>query len=415
MGDGWHTCSLGDVFGINPARPLKRGSISPFIPMEALPPHARAVEHIAVREYTGSRMRFRNGDTLIARITPCLENGKTAFVSGLQDGEIAHGSTEYIVLTGKDGYSDSLFGYYLARTEEFRRYAIGHMEGTSGRQRVPASAIEKYRIALPTLAKQRAIAHILGALDDKIELNRRMNQTLENMAQALFQSWFVDFDGVPKKDMQQSELGLIPKGWRVGTLSEVMDMIGGGTPKTNIPEYWDGSIPWFSVVDTPTASDVFVIATEKNITQAGLQKSAARLVPKGTTIISARGTVGNLAIAGSEMAFNQSCYGLRGKNGAGDYFVFLTAQRAVSQLRSLAHGSVFSTITRKTFDAIHIAIPTETLFHQFEHTVSAWFDKIFLNIAQSRTLATLRDTLLPRLMSGTLDIPDSDVFLENVL
>ena len=191
--------------------------------MEVLPQHARKVERIDVREYTGSGMRFRNGDTLIARITPCLENGKTAFVSELKKGEIAHGSTEYIVLSGKDGETDSLFGYYLARSPEFRRYVIGHMEGTSGRQRVSSSVIEKFAITLPGFKEQRAIARILGALDDKIELNRRMNQTLEAMARALFKSWFVDFDSMPRKNMQESGLGLIPKKWRVVSVGELID------------------------------------------------------------------------------------------------------------------------------------------------------------------------------------------------
>jgi type I restriction enzyme S subunit len=196
---GWRDTTVGDSFEVNPLRPLKRGSIASFVPMEVLPQHARAIERVETREYTGSGMRFRNGDTLIARITPCLENGKTAFVSELKAGEIGHGSTEYIVLSGKGDESDSLFGYYLARTPEFRLYAISHMEGTSGRQRVPASAVQKYPIALPPLTEQRAIAHILGTLDDKIELNRRSNETLEAMARALFKAWFVDFEPVRAK------------------------------------------------------------------------------------------------------------------------------------------------------------------------------------------------------------------------
>lgn len=266
-------------------------------------------------------------------------------------------------------------------------------------------------IALPPIEEQRAIAHILGTLDDKIKLNRRMNQTLEAMARALFKSWFVEFDGVPQEDMQESELGLIPKDCRIASLSDVLEIIGGGTPKTSATEYWGGDIPWFSVVDTPAAGDVFVTATEKNITQVGLDGSSVRLIPKGTTIISARGTVGNLAIAGRDMTFNQSCYGLRGKNGAGDYFVFLTAQRMVDQLKSMAHGSVFSTITRQTFDAIRIAVPSEKFFQQFEQSVSICFEKILSNVQQARTLMELRNALLPKLISGDLLLKDAERFV----
>ena len=191
--------TIGEAFVVNPVRPLKRGTVTPFIPMDALSENGRAIERHESRKFTGSGTRFRNGDTLIARITPCLENGKTAFVCDLPEGVIAHGSTEYIVLSAREGITDPLFGYYLARTPEFRRYAIGHMEGTSGRQRVPASAIENYEIHLPPIDTQRSISRTLGALDYKIELNRRNSQTLEAIAQAIFKSWFVDFDPVKAK------------------------------------------------------------------------------------------------------------------------------------------------------------------------------------------------------------------------
>lgn len=286
-------------------------------------------------------------------------------------------------------------------------------------------------------AEQRAIAHILGTLDDKIELNRKQNETLEAMARALFKAWFVDFEPVRAKmegrwrrgeslpglpahlydlfpdRLVDSELGEIPEGWVVQPLSEILTIIGGGTPKTSVEEYWGGDIPWFSVVDTPPAGDVFVIATEKNITAQGLADSSARLIPKGTTIISARGTVGNLAIAGREMTFNQSCYGLRGTGSAGDYFVYLTAQQMVDQLKSMAHGSVFSTITRQTFEAIQRPVSPPDVLSAFEGMVRRWFDAILSSVEESRTLAQLRNTLLPKLTSGQVRVRDAERFLQD--
>jgi type I restriction enzyme S subunit len=282
---------------------------------------------------------------------------------------------------------------------------------------------------LPPLHEQRAIAHILGTLDDKIELNRRRNQTLEAMARALFKDWFVDFGPVHAK-MEGREPYLpdevwklfpdrlddegMPEGWKMQPLSELLTILGGGTPKTSVEEYWGGDIPWFSVVDTPSGSDVFVVATEKAITAPGLAGSSARLIPKGTTIISARGTVGNLAIAGREMTFNQSCYGLRGNDNAGDYFVYLTAQQMVDQLKSMAHGSVFSTITRRTFDAIHCPVPPPVVLATFEGLVTGWFSAVLSGVEECRTLARLRDTLLPKLISGDLRIDNAEKFLEIV-
>ncbi|WP_164926902.1 restriction endonuclease subunit S [Chlorobaculum tepidum] len=302
------------------------------------------------------------------------------------------------------------------------------------------SAQQLSNLKWPELAadEQRAIAYILGTLDDKIELNRKQNETLEAMARALFKAWFVDFEPVRAKlegrwqrgqslpglpahlydlfpdCLVDSELGEIPEGWEIGSFADVVEIIGGSTPKTSVSEYWGGDIPWFSVVDTPASSDVFVVQTEKSITQSGLNESSARLISKGTTIISARGTVGNLAIAGCDMTFNQSCYALRSKNSLGSYFVFLSAQRMVEQLKAMAHGSVFSTITRQTFEAVQTVLPPENVLQQFERSFASLFDEILNNVNESRTLAKLRDTLLPKLISGELRVNDAKRILARI-
>ncbi|MCC5882528.1 MAG: restriction endonuclease subunit S [Halomonas sp.] len=307
------------------------------------------------------------------------------------------------------------------------QYQLGVTANTTVQTTINLKDLRELRIPLPNDDERNAIAHILGTLDDKIELNRRRNQTLEAMARALFKDWFIDFGPVRAKmegrepylpaDLWQLFPDRLddegkPEGWEVQPLSELLTIIGGGTPKTSVEEYWGGDIPWFSVVDTPPANDVFVVATEKNITAQGLTGSSARLIPKGTTIISARGTVGNLAIAGCDMTFNQSCYGLRGTGRAGDYFVYLTAQQMVDQLKSMAHGSVFSTITRQTFEAIQRPVPPPSVLAAFEGLVTGWFDAVLANVEDSRTLAQFRNTLLPKLISGELRIKDADKFLE---
>lgn len=337
--------------------------------------------------------------------------GKTAIV---QPEHVPANANQAVgIITPDQSKADPRFIHYSIQSPACRSW-IKNSSAQSAQPNFNLKEIGDLPIPNFSLEEQRRISGILGAFDDKIELNRRSNQALETLARALFKSWFVDFDGLPPEDMQESELGLIPKGWRVADFSKIVEIIGGGTPKTSVDEYWDGDIPWFSVVDTPAASDLFVTRTEKNITQAGAKESSVRLIPKGATIISARGTVGNLALAGREMTFNQSCYGLRGKYGVGDYFVFLAAQYMVIQLRSMAHGSVFSTITRQTFDAIKIAVPSEKMFQRFEKAVSVWFEKILLNVQQSQTLIQLRDTLLPKLLSGELRVKDAERMAETV-
>ena len=426
---------LSEFIDFNPKCRLQKGVFAPFIEMADLPEGQRDVSGIEKRVFCGGGSKFKNGDTLFARITPCLENGKTAKVSGLSDNAFGHGSTEFIVMGAKDPRVDEDFVYYVARHPEFRAYAKSRMEGTSGRQRVSWQAISDYEIPDFSSVERSGIGSVLSSLDNLIANNRKVNQVLEAMARALFQAWFVDFEPVRAKlegrwrrgqslpglpahlydffpdRLVDSELGEIPQGWAIGNFSSAVEIIGGGTPKTSVSEYWGGDIPWFSVVDTPASSDVFVVQTEKSITRFGLNESSARMIAKGTTIISARGTVGNLAIAGRDMTFNQSCYAFRGKKGSGDYFVFLSAQCMVEQLKAMAHGSVFSTITRQTFDAVRCMLPPEQVLKQFERSAASLFDAIFGNVNESCSLARLRDTLLPKLISGELRIPEAERIL----
>src|SRR6266508_3319511 len=211
--------------------------------------------------------------------------------------------------------NDERFAYYFLKRFDFRSYNSGSAQPSLNRNFIHPVLVE-----VPPLDEQRAIAHILGTLDDKIELNRRTNETLEATARALFKSWFVDFDpvrakadgrdpGLPKPlanlfpaRLVDSELGEIPEGWGVQSFADTVEIIGGGKPKTSVAEYWDGDIPWFSVADAPTVSDVWVVDTEKKITRAGVENSSTRILPVGTTIVSARGTVGKIALVGVPMA-----------------------------------------------------------------------------------------------------------------
>src|SRR5690554_4445236 len=188
-----------DFVEFNPKRNLKKGSITPFVDMAALSVDGRDVTEIGEREFKGSGSKFANGDTLFARITPCLENGKTAKVSGLPEGVTAAGSTEFIVMAAKEPKYDEDYVYYLARLPEFRSYAQARMEGTSGRQRVPWQSLIEFEFNFPKKEKRKEIGAFLKKIDDKIQLNTQTNKTLESIAQAIFKSWFVDFEPVKAK------------------------------------------------------------------------------------------------------------------------------------------------------------------------------------------------------------------------
>ncbi|EAB5128207.1 TPA: restriction endonuclease subunit S, partial [Salmonella enterica] len=287
----------------------------------------------------------------------------------------------------------------------------------------------------------------IGILDDKIKLNKELNHTLEQISQTLFKSWFVDFDPVidnaldagnpiPEAlqsraelrqkirnsadfkplpadiralfpaEFEETELGWMPKGWITTSFNDLIELIGGGTPKTSVEEFWNGDIPWFSVVDAPSESDVYVLTTEKKITIEGLNNSSAKLLRKGTTIISARGTVGKCAMVAVPMAMNQSCYGVIGKNNISDEYIYFQLKNAVQTLQQMGHGSVFNTITRDTFKNIKVPFCNEELTNSYSLLVKNYFSKILNNNYQNIALTNLRDTLLPKLISGELSLED---------
>ena len=247
--------AFADAVTLNPRVTLKRGQRYPHVGMADVDPNSHHASPGEERVFKGSGSRFQHGDTLMARITPCLENGKIARFKSNDETKMGFGSTEFIVIRGRDEVTDDGYAYYLTRSPEFRGYAIGAMTGTSGRQRVPAQALADFVVNVPPLSEQRRIAHILGTLDDKIELNRRMNETLEEMARAIFKDWFVDFGPVRAKlegreaylpeeiwrlfpdQLVESELGEVPEGWWVVSLKGLLMALNDRVGDADVPEY----------------------------------------------------------------------------------------------------------------------------------------------------------------------------------
>ena len=391
---------------------------------------------------------LREGDMLVTMTDLSKQSdtlGYPAFVPARVDGRrYLHNQRLGKVSPKETSEIDLRYVYYVMCGEEYRHEVLASATGTTVKHTSP-ERLKRFHFLIPSFPEQRAIAHILGTLDDKIELNRRMNETLESMARALFRSWFMDFDPVRAKAalrrranggnewtlerarayldnmdekiaalfpdrLVDSELGLIPEGWGIGVLDDVIEIHSGGTPKTSIAEYWDGDVPWYTAKDAPSLSDMFVLETERSITQAGVENSAAKVLPAGTTVITARGTVGRLACLGKQMAMNQTCYGIRGAHGYPDLFTFLNIKMTVDELQRRTHGTIFDTITRQTFKTVETVLPLTDLAKTFESTVIPVMDRILNNLYESRTLAALRDALLPKLISGKVRVKDAETF-----
>lgn len=326
--------------------------------------------------------------------------GRAYFYDG-SDGELVYAGFLIKFSLDEEKVNPRLLKYYTHSKQYYDWVKSFDTGGTRGN--INAKTYGSMPIVLPSRPIQNKIVSILKSLDDKIENNKRINNNLEKQAQTLFKSWFVDFEPFKDQPFEESELGMIPKGWRVGTFLDNINVMPGGTPSTSIDEYWkDGEIPFFSPKDV---NGLYCFETEKRITELGLNNCSSHLYPKDTLFITARGTVGKLALAGVPMAMNQSNYALVAKEGIGRYYLYLLTQTLISILLKKANGAVFSAITTKDFNEATL-IPTSKILENFEILVSPIFKKIHQNCKESRRLAQLRDLLLPKLMSGELKVND---------
>jgi len=317
-----------------------------------------------------------------------------------------------------------LFLYYNLST---RKAEIRNAASGSAQPILNKSAFGCLDILLPPAGEQRAIAHILGTLDDKIELNRQMNETLEAMARALFKSWFVDFDpvrakaegrdpGLPKHlahlfpdSFEDSELGEIPKGWQIRSIGNLADVAGGATPSTKEPAYWDGGThAWATPKDLSGLSVPVLLDTERRITDAGLSQIGSGLLPKGTVLLSSRAPIGYLAVVEIPVAINQGFIAMTPKMGTSNIFLLLWASVAHEEIVSRANGSTFLEISKANFRPIPVVSPSAAVMRAFEGQTHHLYERVVATERESRTLAALRDTLLPELISGELRIPNTE-------
>ncbi len=414
----WPAVTLGEALEINPARLLTRGTIAPFVAMADVGEFQRWLPALVNREFEGGGSRFRNGDTLLARITPSLENGKTAYVSVLPDGAIGHGSTEFIVLSARERVTDPKFVYYLAREPTFRSYAIAQMTGSSGRQRVPSDAIRDFEFPLPPLDEQRRIAHTLGTLDDRIELNRRMNETLEEMARALFRSWFVDFDPVHAKaegrptglppsidalfpaTFVPSELGEIPAGWEVKPLGECFDV----NPKRHIRR---GDVAvHIEMAALPTSGPHVERWSQRAFTSGSRFTRGDTLLARITPSLENGKTAFVDFLDDGETGWGSTEFiVLRPKRPWPPEMAYLVAREP--EFREYAIVNMTGTSGRQRVPAEAVSgypftAPPDNVAVAFGKLARPWFERSAYLKRQARALAEQCDTLLPHLMAGQL-------------
>lgn len=384
----WTKKKLSEIAYINPRESIGKGVVAKKVPMDKLQPFCRDVPEFVLEEYKGGT-KFRNGDTIMARITPCLENGKIAKVSILSDDEVGFGSTEYIVFRAIDGVSDADFLYYLICSPLIRNPAIKSMVGSSGRQRVQTDVVANLDIELPPIEEQRKIGGLLKAIDDKIELNNKINNNLEQQAKALYKDWFFDFTPF-------STDGNLPDGWRLGTVSDIIQLHDSkrvplsGAERDKMAKIYPyyGATSLMDYVDNYLFDGIYLLLGED-----------------GTVVDSLGFPI--LQYVYGQFWVNNHAHIITGKEGFSveELYLFFS----LTNIKSIVTGAVQQKVSQQNLKKVPAIIPSKDVLSAFDELIQPIFSQIRNLRDENASLADLRDTLLPKLMSGELDVSDIDL------
>ncbi|WP_416863977.1 restriction endonuclease subunit S [Helicobacter ganmani] len=372
----WKRVKLGEVAEINPLESIKKNTLAKKVSMDNLEPFNKKIYSFSMESFKGGS-KFKNGDTLLARITPCLENGKTAFVDFLENNEIAFGSTEFIILREKENISDKHFLYYLARSENFRETAIKSMTGSSGRERVQIEVIRDYEFSLPPLETQHKIAEILSSLDDKIDLLHRQNKTLESLSLTLFRHTFID-------NPNRNE-------WQIGKLGDYIEIFDNkriplsklqrDKMKTGTLYPYYGAASIMDYINEFIFDDDYILMGEDGTVET----------ENGYPI---------LQYASGKFWVNNHAHIFKAKAPYNDFFILNFLKQ--TNISHIVTGAVQPKINQENLKSIPFCKYPIELVSWFIETTNAYFDKINTNKKQIQNLESLRDIMLPKLLSGEI-------------
>ena len=397
MKSEWTKKKLSDIADFNPRETIKKGAIAKKIPMDVLRPFYRDIPYYVEECFLGGT-KFRNGDTIMARITPCLENGKTAQVSILNDGEVGVGSTEYIVFRAKEGITDKDYLYYLVCSPEIREPSIKSMVGSSGRQRVQTDVVKNLEIDVPPLVDQEKIGSFLKSFDDKIALNDKINKNLEQQTQELFKAWFVTFETFG---------GKMPSSWSVAKLGDVATIkTNSFSPAKNptvmlehysIPAFDEQKYPVFELASNVKSNKY--ILTDNSVMISKLNPSTKRVWRPMCISEFAVSSTEFIIFEANDPTYKDYIFSVIDSPAFFDWMCAHTTGSTNSRQRT----------TPSTTLEFQIALPPQEIVSDFCKIVTPMYDMIAQNTCENRKLAVFRDSLLPKLMSGELDVSDIEI------
>ena len=410
----WKTYKLGELAEVKGGKRLPKGNMlttlrnsHPYIRIRDLGA-TKTIELNSTYEYVEddvqqliSKYIVKSGDVILSIVGTI---GLTAIIGhSLNSANLTENCVKFTNLRGVD---PNYLYYFLTSPlgqDEISKGIVGAVQ-----PKLPIKNIQNISIPLPEIEAQRRIASILSSIDDKIELNRQINDNLEQQAEALYKSWFIDFEPFCEEKFIESSLGSIPTGWKVGQLSDVCEIVGGGTPSKNHPEYYcERGIAWLTPKDLSVSKSKFSSRGSEDITLEGYKNSSTKLMPRGTVLFSSRAPIGYISIATNEICTNQGFKSaVPGIAGTGYLYYFLKAN--TDKIESKASGSTFKEASGALMKSLEIIIPADGILNQFEAELAPILNKQENIASEIQALTTLRDTLLPKLMSGELKINEID-------
>lgn len=393
----WSNVTLKDIADFNPRESVKKGEVAVKVGMDKLQPFCRDITEIEYAEFTGGT-KFRNDDTIMARITPCLENGKTAMVNVLEKDQVGFGSTEYIVFRAKKGMTDPYFLYYLVCSPTVREPAIKSMVGSSGRQRVQIDVVQNLEIKVPSLTEQKKIGDFLRKLDDKIAINNKINRNLEDQANAIYKSWFIDFS------INNYEKPIL---WREGTVEDITSLVSRGiTPK------YDENSKEVVINQKCIRNHIIDLTVARNHNPKVINE---KWLNYGDLLLNStgQGTLGRAAQVWFEpknLTVDSHVTIVRPKSTEWIYYLGFWGINTEREIEALHTGSTGQTeLPRDRVKLMPIILPDKDTLLRFNEIVKPITTKIVRNQCENIKLAHLRDSILPKLMSGKFDVSGIDI------
>lgn len=376
------------------------------------------------------RFGCKDGDLLFGRTSLTLEGiGDCALLCQPRDTPIFESNLFRVRFD--QSKADPRFFYYFFKSPQGKELIQSIAKQTAATS-ITATDLIGLDVPCPNLAEQHKVSGFLQALDDRITLLRETNATLEAIAQALFKSWFVDFDPVRAKaeglepeginaataalfpdSFEESELGLLPSGWLVKPVGDAVECIGGGTPDTKNPSYWEPTEhAWTTPKDLSGLQSPVLLSTERKLSTLGLAKVSSGLLPAGTLLLSSRAPIGYLAIAQMPIAVNQGYIAIPSGGELSPLYMLFWCRQNMEGIKARANGSTFMEISKKAFRPIPTLVPSAKVLDAFANVADPLFERLIENERQAQTLTKLRDTLLPRLISGQLRLPEVQAQIE---